>query len=497
LLAGETVSYTREKRYIHASGEIVWAAIGVTLIHGAEGRPAHFIAQAQDITERRRHESHLKYLADHDPLTGLLNRRSFERELTSHVARVKRFGATGAVLMVDLDNFKHYNDTEGHSAGDAVIVRIAHALRSRLRETDAIARLGGDEFAVLLTNEDRDSAELVARTLLEHVRREAPVVVGEPNRVTASVGIACFEPDAALTAEEMMVNADLAMYDAKERGRDAFAHYRIDQHHPARIESQRRPATEISEALAHDRFELLAQPITALRADAPTHYELLLRMRDPHGDLIPPATFLYNAERLGLIQEIDRWVTARAIDMLAEHREAGCDLRLNVNLSGHTIGDPGLLELIERRLDETCVSPERLVFEVAETAAIANLAQTTAFAQRLAELGCKFALDDFGASLGSFYHLKHLPFDYLKIDGEFVRGCAENETDRILISAVVRIAHGMGRRTIAEHVEDQETVEVLTRLGVDHGQGFHLGRPAPLDQQLAAAAQPPVSPVSP
>jgi EAL domain-containing protein (putative c-di-GMP-specific phosphodiesterase class I) len=212
-------------------------------------------------------------------------------------------------------------------------------------------------------------------------------------------------------------------------------------------------------------------------------------MRDPHGDLIPPATFLYNAERLGLIQEIDRWVTARAIDMLAEHREAGCDLRLNVNLSGHTIGDPGLLELIERRLGETCVSPERLVFEVAETAAIANLAHTAAFAQRLAELGCKFALDDFGAGLGSFYHLKHLPFDYLKIDGEFVRCCAENETDRILICAVVQIAHGMGKRTIAEHVEDQQTVEVLTRLGVDHGQGFHLGRPAPLDQQLTAAAQ--------
>ena len=185
LLAGETASYTREKRYIHASGEIVWAAIGVTLIHGAEGRPAHFIAQAQDITERRRHESHLKYLADHDPLTGLLNRRSFERELTSHVARVKRFGATGAVLMLDLDNFKHYNDTEGHSAGDALIVRIAHALRSRLRETDVIARLGGDEFVVLLPNEDRDSAEHVARTCSStcagrHPSRSASAIASPP-----------------------------------------------------------------------------------------------------------------------------------------------------------------------------------------------------------------------------------------------------------------------------------------------------------------------------
>jgi EAL domain-containing protein (putative c-di-GMP-specific phosphodiesterase class I) len=250
-------------------------------------------------------------------------------------------------------------------------------------------------------------------------------------------------------------------------------------------------AKKITQALAEDHFELLAQPIQPLRGDRPTQYEMLLRMRDGHGDLIPPRTFLYIAERLGLIQEIDRWVVAHAIDLLAEHRAVGRALRFEVNLSGHSIGDPELLELIERRLRETGVPPDWLIFEITETAAVANIARAAAFAVRLSELGCHFALDDFGAGFGSFYYLKHLPFDYLKIDGEYVRHCATNETDRILISAVVQIARGMGKHTIAEFVGDQETVEVLARLGVDYGQGYFLGHPEPLANHLAG--QPPAA----
>jgi EAL domain-containing protein (putative c-di-GMP-specific phosphodiesterase class I) len=209
-------------------------------------------------------------------------------------------------------------------------------------------------------------------------------------------------------------------------------------------------------------------------------------MRDANGDRIPPGTFLYIAERLGLIQEIDRWVLAHAIDLLAEHHAAGRDLRFEVNLSGHSLGDPLLLELIEHRLKETGVPADRLIFEITETAAVADIARAATFAQHVSDLGCKFALDDFGAGFGSFYYLKHLPCDYLKIDGEYVRHCATNETDRILISAVVQIARGMGKRTIAEFVGDQESVDVLRRLGVDYGQGYFLGHPEPLADHLAA-----------
>ena len=480
-------SFTREQRFINAAGHPVWTSVNVTLIRDADGRPQHFIAQAQDITERRLYESQLRHLADHDPLTGLLNRRSFQRELDSHVARVKRFGAAGAVMMLDLDNFKYYNDTQGHSAGDDLIIRIAQTLRSRLRESDVIARLGGDEFAVLLPQEDHDSVEIVAAALLELVSDQAPEpTMGTQHRVTASIGIACFTDAEQLLSEEIMVHADLAMYDAKENGRNASAQYSTERHKRPRIESQMKWATEITQALADDRFELLAQPIECLHGDGPRQYELLLRMQDAHGDRIPPGTFLYIAERLGLIQEIDRWVVTHAIDLLAEHRAVGRDLLFEVNLSGYSIGDPLLLELIERRLHETGVPPDRLIFEITETAAVANIARAATFAHRLADLGCKFALDDFGAGFGSFYYLKHLPCDYLKIDGEYVRDCATSETDRILISAVVQIAHGMGKFTIAEFVGDQETVDVLTRLGVDHGQGYFLGHPEPLATHLAA-----------
>jgi diguanylate cyclase (GGDEF)-like protein/PAS domain S-box-containing protein len=485
LLAGEMTSYVREKRYIHAAGHDVWAQVSVTLINDSAGRPSHFSGQVLDITERRRYEEQLVAMADHDPLTGLLNRRTFERELDAHLTRVKRFKGGGALLMIDLDHFKFYNDTQGHTAGDELIVLIAQTLRDRLRETDVIGRLGGDEFAVLLPNEDHESAEVVARSLVEGVREKGPAIaLGQLKRVTASIGIACFKAGDRLTADEIMVNADLAMYDAKD-GRDRIAHYRAAQHTRPRMESQMKRATEITDALAHDRFELLAQTIQPLSGHGPAQHELLLRMRGSHNDLIPPATFLDIAERLGLVRDIDRWVTARAIDTLAEYRAAGHDLRLEVNLSGHTIGDEKLLELIERRLGETGVAPDRLIFEITETAAIANITRAATFVDRLSALGCKFALDDFGAGFGSFYYLKHLPFDYLKIDGEFVRHCVENETDRILIAAVVHIARGMGKLTIAEYVENQETVDVLTLLGVDYAQGYHVGRPAPLeDHQL-------------
>jgi diguanylate cyclase (GGDEF)-like protein/PAS domain S-box-containing protein len=487
MLAGEVRSQTCDKRYMHATGHAVWTSTSITLIRDPTGRPVHFIAHVRDITERRNYERQLRHMADHDPLTGLLNRRSFERELASHLARVERYGATGCVLMIDLDNFKYFNDTQGHSAGDDLIVRVAQGLLERLRDSDVLARLGGDEFAVLLPHEDEAQAQTVGAALLAVVREQTmPAALGETKPLTASIGIARFDDGERLTADEMMVNADLAMYDAKEAGRDTIARYRTEEHARPKIESRMKWARQIDEAIASDGFELHAQPIVRLAGDGPAQFELLLRMRDATGALIPPGSFLYVAERLGLIRQIDRWVTSRAIDMLAEQRAAGRDLRFEINLSGHTLGDQALLELIERRLAETGVPPDRLIFEVTETAAVAHIGRAASFAERLSELGCKFALDDFGAGFGSFYYLKHLPFDYLKIDGEFVRHCPVNKTDRILIAAVVQIARDMGKRTIAEFVTDQRTAEVVAGLGVDYGQGFHLGRPAPIADHLSA-----------
>jgi diguanylate cyclase (GGDEF)-like protein/PAS domain S-box-containing protein len=493
LLVGDAPSARSEMRYVHASGHVIWTVVSLTLVRDGEGLPLQLISQAQDVSERRGFESRLAHVADHDPLTGLPNRHSLERELASHAARVRRYGACGAMLMLDLDHFKYFNDTQGHRAGDELIVRIAQALRSRLRDSDVVARLGGDEFALLLAGGDEQETQGVAQALLEIVRDEAlpvleeplPGLIGAGRRVTVSIGIAPFEDGGHMTAEEMLVNADQAMYEAKHAGGDGWARYRSDRHGRPKANGQIKWAQDIDHAIRHDGFELLAQPVVSLTHHRCSRYELLLRMRDRRGNLILPGSFIRAAERLGLNGEIDRWVTRRAIDMLAEQSALGRDLQFEINLSGSTIGDEALLELISRRLHETAVQPSQLIFEVAETAVVAHISRAGAFITRLRELGCKFALDDFGAGLGSVYYLKHLPFDYLKIDGEFIAHCTHDETDRTLISAVVQIAREMGKQTIAECASDRETVEVLTELGVDYAQGFHLGRPATLAAHLA------------
>lgn len=486
LLSGEKSTFWMEKRYVDVVGQVVWVAVHATLVRAADGTPQHFLGQIQDVSERVRYEAQLQHMADHDPLTGLLNRRSFERELNQHISRVQRYGAEGATLVLDIDRFKHINDTLGHNAGDELIVKVAQTLRTRLRDSDVLARLGGDEFAVLLPTGGREEAEAVAESILAAVRAQSVLTTaGRRRPITTSIGIALFGESEGLSAEDVLVNADLAMYDAKETGRDRSATYSSQDRGASRMKARITWAERIRDALEEDRFTLYAQPIVELRSGAVRQHELLLRMLDEQGEVIPPAAFLATAERFDLMQEIDRWVVARAIRHMGEQRRLGRELTFEVNISGSSTGDPDLLKIIQRELAEHAVNPTNLVLEVTETTAVSNIPRAQEFAQRLAELGCRFALDDFGAGFGSFYYLKHLPFDILKIDGEFVRSCTSSQTDQLLVRAAVEIARGMGKETIAEYVGDEATVELLRQLGVDFAQGFHIGRPAPLDQALA------------
>ncbi|HYF26569.1 MAG TPA: EAL domain-containing protein, partial [Baekduia sp.] len=484
LLTGRTDVHVREARLRHRSGDTVWVSLHVTVVRGADDRPLSFLAQVQDVTERRRFEGRLQHMADHDPLTGLLNRRRFEEELDRQVAHVRRYGDSGALLVLDLDHFKLVNDTLGHTIGDEVIAAVADLLRRRLRQTDLIARLGGDEFAVLLPQATAEEAARVADALVTEVRSAAMVVRGVRNRrVTASLGVAMFERPVE-AGEEVLVNADLAMYDAKEAGRDGWALYASERHAEPRMKARVAWVERIHQALEEDRLLLEAQPIRDLASGEVTQYELLLRMRDEQGEIIPPAAFLAVAERYDLITDIDRWVASRAIELLHEHP----GVTFEINVSGKSLNDPLLLETIETGLQISGVEASRLVVEVTETAAVANIAEAREFAERLARLGCRFALDDFGSGFGSFYYLKHLPFDYLKIDGEFVSGCLRSQTDQLVIEAVVRIARGLGKVTVAEFVGDEETERFLRDRGVDLAQGFHVGRPMPLDQLAGVGA---------
>jgi diguanylate cyclase (GGDEF)-like protein/PAS domain S-box-containing protein len=485
LLSGEQSTYWMEKRYVDVVGQVVWVAVHATLVRAADGSPQHFLGQIQDVSERVRYEAQLQHMADHDPLTGLLNRRSFERELNQHIVQVQRYGPEGAALVLDIDRFKHINDTLGHNVGDELIVKVAQTLRTRLRDSDVLARLGGDEFAILLPRGGAAEAARVAEAVLGAVRAQSVLTAaGRRRPITASIGIALFSDTERLSAEDVLVNADLAMYDAKEAGRDRSATYSSQERGASRMKARITWAERIREALEEDRFTLYAQPIVDLSDGEVRQHELLLRMIDERGEVIPPAAFIGVAERFDLMQDIDRWVVARAIRLMGEQKAAGRDLVFEVNISGSSTGDPELLTIIEHALEETGVDPVNLVLEVTETTAVANIPRAQQFAARLAELGCRFALDDFGAGFGSFYYLKHLPFDLLKIDGEFVRSCTTSTTDQLLIRAAVDIARGLGKKTIAEYVGDEATVELLRELGVDYAQGFHIGHPGPLAARL-------------
>ncbi len=490
LITGGSDDPNVETRFVHACGDTIWVTVQATMIRDSAGERLRCMVQVQDVTYRHHYEENLQYLASHDPLTGLQNRASFAGELQSHADLVRRYGADGALLLLDLDHFKYINDTLGHQAGDQLIGRVATVLSGRLRTSDVLARLGGDEFAVLLPRADLRTAQAVAKGLLDALRAERIAVPRTRDQtVTASIGVAMFEEQDASSGEDVLVCADLAMYDAKEAGRNRVAVYTPGEPAQGRMRGRITWAERIRVAIEEERFALVAQPIVNLRDGKVNQFEVLLRMRDDHGGMIPPGAFLATAERLGLIQQIDGLTVASALRSFAANGGRGPSApSIEINLSGASIGDPLILALIERELEETGLDPSRVIFEITETAAIANIAKAREFSQQLARLGCRFALDDFGAGFGSFYYLKHVRFDVLKIDGEFVRDCCSNMTDRMVIQAVVGIARGLDKQTVAEHVGDARSVALLTEMGVDCGQGFYLAKPEPLDGFLAKLA---------
>ena len=415
-----------------------------------------------DVTDQKRAELRLQHLADHDPLTGLYNRRRLIEELERHMRYAVRSRRSGAVLVFDVDHLKIANDTYGHATGDAIIRAVGDMLQSRTRQTDVVARQGGDEFTVILPEATRDDALLVARDVR---RLLAEQHVGPP--ILTSVGIALFTGDEEITADEILVCADTALYEAKEHGGNQARIY-TGQASGALTWVQR-----IRTALSEDRFVLFAQPIIDLRTGSVIGHELLIRMHGAGGELIPPSTFIPTAERFGLIREIDRWVTAKGLAVALRGKA------IAINLSGYSIGDEQIIMLVENAIRDG-LDPGNANFEITETAAMTNLSAARDFADGLAALGCGLALDDFGTGFGAFAYLKHIPARYLKIDVEFVRNVASDETDHQVVKAIVGIAHSLGKLTIAEGVEDAATLTVLRDLDVDYAQGFYLGNPEPL-----------------
>jgi len=446
---------------------------------------AEVLVLGVDVTAQRRHEEALGYLADHDPLTGLSNRRRFDAELTAHLERCRVDGPVGAVLTLDLDQFKAINDTLGHSAGDEVIVATGTLLRARLRAGDVVARLGGDEFAVLLRHVDPGEAASVAADIVDAVRAHRYLIEGSPpRRITVSIGVVPLATTPG-SAAELMSAADLTMYDAKESGRDGYVVCDVGSSGQPRMAARIAWAERIQAALAHDRFVLHAQPILDIARGRVTAAELLLRMVDAEGELVVPGDFLPVAERVGLITEIDVFAVRRAVETLAAVQRDRPSFRLQVNLSGLSVGSDAVVAAIVESLQRTGADGRGLVLEITETVAIPDFAAARSFMAALRSHGVRFALDDFGAGYGSLAYVKNLRFDYLKIDEEFVQHCADDPADRLLIDAVVAMARASDCQTIAEFVTDEATLETITAHGVDHAQGYHVGRPVPLADLLA------------
>lgn len=433
-----------------------------------------------DISERRRHQERLAHLAEHDVLTGLANRRRFDEELQRHLDFCRRHGPAGALLLLDLDEFKQVNDVLGHNAGDELIVSIGGLLRRSVRSTDVVARLGGDEFAVLLTEGDQAGAERVAANIVQRIVDFASTLDGVRRRVTASVGAVTFSA-ASEHAADILALADMTMYDAKDAGRNQYVVLPEGDARLPKASSRMRWERRIEEALEQGHFELHLQPILDVATDRVTSAEALLRLRD--GDeIVPPSRFLYIAERAGLAPRVDAWVVGQSLDMLSKLQAYDPKFSLEVNLSGRSIGVPLVEEAIVNGLESHPVAPSSLILEITETAAVADVGLAREFAERMTALGCRFALDDFGAGFGSFYYLKHLIFDFLKIDGEFVAQAHNSPVDRTILRSIVGISRDLGKLTVAEFVSDPDVLDVVRSEGIDYAQGYHVGKPMPYDE---------------
>ena len=490
LQRGDIVSYAFERQLIDADGTEVPALLAVSQMPG-RSETDRVVVHLLDLRALRQSEQRAAYLADHDPLTGLFNRRRFEEELHRHLLRVRRHGPAGAVLLLDVDHFKYVNDSVGHAVGDVVLRAVADALVARLREQDVLARLGGDEFAVLLPDaRSPEEVETAAAGVLAAVADVSVDLPEAPHRipvvhVTASMGAVIIP--AFGNADRLLTAADVAMYEAKEAGAGSVRIHSPDSQHAQHIRTGFTWGERIRTGLAERNFELYLQPIVPLSGIGKWHYEVLLRLHDA-GRLWLPTEFLRHAERLGLMAAIDRYVVEQTIRVLGalppEQRP-----RLEVNLSAASLGDEHLSDWIAKTMDRHAVLSETLVFEVTETVAISNLPLAAATIRRLRGLGIQFALDDFGVGVSSFYYLRELPFDIIKIDGEFVRDLPNNHVNQLIVRAMIDTAHGLGKTTVAEYVDRAGVADILNEQGCDYGQGHFYGKARPASEVFAELAQ--------
>lgn len=460
-------------------------------IRDRNGRILGAVVVFHDITEMQHLASKMAFLASHDSLTGLLNRHEFEIRLQEALESARSHGTRHAVCYLDLDQFKIVNDTCGHVAGDELLKQLTHQLHAKVRLSDVLARLGGDEFGVILNDCDLDTAYGLADGLRRTVRDFRFVWQERSFDVGVSIGLVPITAESG-SMTEVLSAADSACYVAKDYGRNRVHIYQPDDDALARRHGEMQWVQRINDGLAGNRFQLYGQRIASLAGGEAMFCEILLRLQEPDKRLIPPSAFIPAAERYYLMPAIDRWVIAAAFEAIARSgmgaRQDGKGWLFAINLSGQSLCDDQFLDFVVAHLGKSGVAAAQICFEITETAAIANLTRATEFIARLKDMGCRFALDDFGSGLSSFGYLKSLPVDYLKIAGNFIQDIVVDPVDHAMVDAINQIGHVMGLLTIAESVENSAILARLRELGVDYAQGFGVHVPAPLAEVLAPAA---------
>ena len=496
----------------HANGRSISVECTVYPLYH-DGKLEGSVVAFRDVTERRLLLEELKWQATHDPLTKLPNRTYFEQQLIQEVSRLKRSDENSALLYLDLDRFKYINDTAGHMVGDKLLIDVGNQFRSRLRDADTLARIGGDEFAVIMRNVDEQDAYLAADNFRNVLEEYQFVHAGKMYKVNVSVGVAYITAQTRASGE-VLANADIACYIAKSRGRNTTHFFHADNDEISSMDIELGWSARLHDALKNDKFELFYQPILSLAdvdfdnlpSDDGTlwpaildtqnidelRYEILLRLPDSRGNMISPEVFLPTAERFNLMRDIDRWVIKRALADHAKYSQMGRPLTITINLSGQTLEDLELSNYISNLVEAYKVDATKIVFEITETSAIANLETANRFMNELKELGCSFALDDFGSGFCSFSHLKYLSVDIIKIDGVFIKGMLNDPVDRAIVESITQIARSVNKTTVAEFVENSSLLKLLREIGVDFIQGYYISVPKhSLD--LPELSHPPIS----
>ena len=474
-----------ELRNIRKDGTVLWARFRARGVCDADGFPTALLV-SEDITEMRQLSEQLSYQASHDSLTSLVNRGEFENRLQHLITRAREDAGEHALCYLDLDQFKVVNDTCGHIAGDELLRQLGGVLHQSIRKSDTLARLGGDEFAVLMENCTLEQANRVATKVHRDIEEFRFVWEDRSFNLGVSIGLVPIN-ETSINSIEALKQADAACYAAKDTGRNRIHIYKVDDSDLARRTGEMQWVARINHALEEDLFCLYAQSIVPIGApeDKGEHYELLLRMLTDSRRVIQPGTFLSAAERFNLTPRLDRWIIDYFFNWLMDNPKRLERLSLcAINISALSLNDDQFLKFVVDNFDRTEIPPEKICFEITETAAIANLSRATVFIRTLKGLGCRFSLDDFGSGLSSFAYLKSLPVDFLKIDGVFVKDIANDPIDYAMVKSINDIGKVMGKQTIAEFAEDEAVFNKLKEIGVDFAQGFYLARPEAIGNNI-------------